>query len=244
MQSRFLGTVLTLVIACGTCGDNPADVDELRKGQQQILDQLAALDDALQQVQQQRTASSAAPAKPALDPNKVYSIPLSNSPTRGASDAKVTLVEFADYQCPFSAQAEGLVRQVLAAYPKDVRLVYKQFPLASIHPQATSAARAAVAAGRQGRYWEMHDLLFKNQRQLSPEMYVALAQKLQLDVTQFQQDVDSAEVVAQVTQEMREGKGVEVAGTPTLFVNGRRVVNRSFDGLAQMIAAARGGPPG
>jgi protein-disulfide isomerase len=94
------------------------------------------------------------------------------------------------------------------------------------------------------RHWEMHDLLFKNQRQLGPETYGALAQKLQLDLTQFEQDMDSPEVLAQVNREIQEGKGVAVAGTPTLFVNGRPVVTRSFDDLPQMIDAVLGGPPG
>jgi protein-disulfide isomerase len=240
MRIRFLGAALALVVACSACGGNPADVEELKKGQRQILDKLAALDEA---IQQPKAAPTAAPAKPPPDATKEYSIPPVELADAGADRCQVTIAEFADYQCPYSAQAEGLVRQLLAAYPKDVRLVYKQFPLVSIH-EAMSAARAAVAAGRQGRYWEMQDLLFKNQRQLGPETYVALAQKLQLDITQFQRDLDSPEVLAQVNQEIREGKGANVAGTPVLFVNGRLVVNRSFDDLKQMVDAALGGPLG
>jgi protein-disulfide isomerase len=155
----------------------------------------------------------------------------------------VTIVEFSDYQCPFCGQAEGLVKQVLETYPKDVRLVYKQFPLSSIHPNAMPASKAALAAGRQGKFWEMHHLIFDNQRQLGPEKFTEFAEKLELDVPQFQKDMESPEVLAQINREMQEGKAADVTGTPTIFVNGKRLMNRSFDGFKQMIDASVGGKP-
>ena len=122
-------------------------------------------------------------------------------------------------------------------------LVYKQFPLTTIHPQAMLAAKAALAAGRQGKYWEMHDLLFENQRQLGPDKYTELAEKLALDVAQFQKDMESPEVLAQINHDMQDGKAADVTGTPTLFVNGKRLMNRSFDGFRQMIDASLGKAP-
>jgi len=235
---------LALLALVYACGGNPQDIEDLKKGQKEILDRLATLDKAVQQI---KTAPPAAPPRPTMDPNKVYNIPLTNAPARGGEFGKVTIVEFADYQCPFCGQAEGLLKQVLEAYPKDVRLVYKQFPLTSIHPQAMPAAKAAVAAGRQGKYWEMHDLLFENQRQLSPEKYTEFAEKLALDVTQFQKDMESPEVLAQINRDMQDGKAADVSGTPTLFVNGKRLVNRSLDGFKQMIDGSLGrapAPPG
>src|SRR5215472_15804601 len=185
MRTRVRTVTLVLLLACCACGgSNPADIEEIKKGQKEILDRLAALEKSVQQVK--AATPPAAPAHPQIDPAKVYNIPLANSPMRGPSDAKVTIVEFADYQCPFCGQAEALVTQVLQDYPKDVRLVYKQFPLATIHPQAMAAAKASLAAGRQGKYWEMHDLHFRNQRDLSPEKLSQLAGSLQLDVMQFQ----------------------------------------------------------
>jgi protein-disulfide isomerase len=231
--------LLVLVYACGG-GGNPSDIDELKKGQKEILDRLATLDKTVQQI---KAAPPAAPARPQVDPNKTYTIPLTNAPTKGSDAAKVTVVEFADYQCPFCGQAEGLMKQVLEAYPNDVRVVYKQFPLTTIHPQAMLAAKAALAAGRQGKYWEMHDLLFENQRQLGPDMYTALAEKLALDVVQFQKDMESPEVLAQINHDMQDGKAADVTGTPTLFVNGKRLMNRSFDGFRQMIDASLGKAP-
>jgi len=244
MRIRSGITPLALLVACCACGGNPADVEDIKKGQKEILDRLAALEKSVQDVRKTAPAAPAAPpARPQIDPAKVYNIPLSNSPVRGPSDAKVTVVEFADYQCPFCGQAEGLMSQVLASYPKEVRLVYKQFPLSTIHPQAMAASKAALAAGRQGKYWEMHDLIFRNQRDLSPEMLTQLAESLQLDVMQFEKDMESPEVLAQISREQQEGKSADVVGTPTIFVNGKRLMNRSLDGFKQMIDASLGRVP-
>jgi protein-disulfide isomerase len=244
MRIRVRAVALVLLVACCACGGNPADVEDIKKGQKEILDRLAAIEKSVQDVKKTAAAApAAAPARPQIDPAKVYNIPLANSPMRGPSDAKVTVVEFADYQCPFCGQAEGLMTQVLASYPKDVRLVYKQFPLSTIHPQAMAASKAALAAGRQGKYWEMHDLLFHNQRDLSPEKLTQLAESLQLDVMQFEKDMESPEVLAQISREQQEGKSADVVGTPTIFVNGKRLMNRSLDGFKQMIDASLGQVP-
>lgn len=240
MQIVARVVALALVVLVGGCGGNPADIEELKKGQKEILEKLAALDKSVQAV---KTAAPAAPARPQIDPNKVYNIPLANSPAKGPDAAKVTVVEFSDYQCPFCSQAETLVNQVAEAYPKDVRVVYKQFPLTSIHPQAMPASKAALAAGRQGKFWEMHALIFQNQRALGPEKFTEFAEKLQLDVPQFQKDMESPEILAQINREMQEGKAADVTGTPTIFVNGKRLMNRSFDGFKQMIDASIGQPP-
>jgi protein-disulfide isomerase len=240
MRTGYGILALALLGSLAGCGGNPADIEELKKGQKEILDKIAALDKAVQQI---KTAPPAAPARPQVDPSKVYNIPTIGSPARGPDNAKVTIVEFSDYQCPFCGQAEGLVKQVLESYPKDVRLVYKQFPLTSIHPNAMPASKAALAAGRQGKFWEMHHLIFDNQRQLGPEKYTEFAEKLQLDVPQFQKDMESPEILAQINREMQEGKAADVTGTPTIFVNGKRLMNRSFDGFKQMIEASTGTPP-
>src|SRR5262249_41258026 len=242
MRIRVRAVTLALLVACCACGGKRGDVEDIKKGQKEILDRLAALEKSVQDVKKTAAAGpAAAPARPQIDPAKVYNVPLSNSPVRGPSDAKVTVVEFADYQCPFCGQAEGLMNQVLASYPKEVRLVYKQFPLSTIHPQAMAASKAALAAGRQGKYWEMHDLIFRNQRDLSPEKLTQLAGSLQLDVMQFQKDMESPEVLAQISREQQEGKSADVVGTPTIFVNGKRLINRSLDGFRQMIDTSLGG---
>lgn len=240
MRTTPVSLTIALTVLLASCGGNPADIEELKKGQKDILDKLASLDKAVQQI---KTAPPAAPARPQVDPSKVYNIPVGTSPAKGPDTAKVTIVEFSDYQCPFCSQAETLVSQVTEAYPKDVRLVFKQFPLTSIHPQAMPASKAALAAGRQGKFWEMHKLIFENQRALGPEKFTELAESLQLDVPQFQKDMESPEVAAQITREMQEAKAADVTGTPTIFVNGKRLMNRSFDGFKQMIEASTGKPP-
>jgi len=236
MGKNAITLVAVLALSTTTaCGPSPADVEEIKKGQKEILAKLEGLDKAVQQV---KAAQPVAPNRPQIDPNKVYNIPIGRSPTKGPADAKVTIVKFSDYQCPFCVQAAPLVDQVLQAYPKDVKLVYKQFPLTSIHPQALPASKAALAAGKQGKYWEMHALLLENSRALGPEKFKELAQKLSLDLPRFERDMNSPEIQQQIDEEMQQARAADVTGTPTLFVNGKRLMNRSFDGFKQMIDAA------
>src|SRR5689334_21663796 len=128
----------------------------------------------------------AAPAatRPPIDPNKVYPLSVGDSAAKGPKDAKITIVEFSDYQCPYCSRAEPLMEQVLQAYPKDVQRVYKQYPL-PMHPNAMPASRAALAAGKQGKFWEMHQKLFENQTALGPENYKKWAEELKLDTARF-----------------------------------------------------------
>jgi protein-disulfide isomerase len=107
-----------------------------------------------------------------------------------------------------------------------------------MHPQALPAAKAAVAAQRQGKFWEMHDKIFENHRQLTNDKYREFAQQIGLDVAKFEKDFNSPEVQKQIDEEMAVARAAEVSGTPTFFVNGKRVMNRSVDGFKDMINAA------
>lgn len=235
MRRRIMFVPLLGIVALAGCGGNPADIEEIKKGQKEILAKLEALDKSVAAV---KAAAPAAARRPQIDPSKVYNIPVEGSAMKGPKDAKVTIVKFSDYQCPFCAQAAPLVDQMLATYPKDVNFVYKQFPLTTIHPQAMGASKAAIAAGKQGKFWEMHALIFENMRQLSPEKFKELAQKLGLDMAKFEQDMNSPEVAAQVDTEMKQARAADVTGTPTFFVNGKRLMNRSPEGFKQMIDEA------
>ncbi len=164
----------------------------------------------------------------------VRQIPLADTSIRGPQSAAVTIVEFSDFQCPYCAQAKGLVDQVLAAYPKDVRFAYKNFPL-PMHPNADPAARAALAAGKQGKFWEMHDALFAQSGNLSPAAIRAIAEKLRLNVSKFEADMDSPAVKEQLDVEVRQGKVAGVRGTPTFFINGRLAQTRSLAGFKAII---------
>jgi protein-disulfide isomerase len=234
---RYAYTLVSLLplVTLVACGPNAADVEEIKKGQKEILAKLETLDKAVQAV---KAAPSPAAARPQVDPNKVYTIPIGSSPVKGPKDAKVTIVKFSDYQCPFCSQAANMADEVLKAYPKDVNLVYKQFPLTSIHPAALPASKAALAAGKQGKYWEYHAILFQNQRELGPDKLKEYAGKVGLDMARWEKDMNSPEIAEQVTRETNEARSADVTGTPTFFVNGKRVTNRSVDGFKAMIDEA------
>jgi len=121
-----------------------------------------------------------------------------------------------------------LVAQVVKAYPNDVRFVYKNYPL-PFHKNAMPAAKAAVAAGKQGKFWEMHDKIFANARTLSSEFYVKAAGELGIDVEKFKKDMESPEVKKVIDDEMKEARVAGVRGTPTIFINGKKPQGRSFE---------------
>ena len=125
---------------------------------------------------------------------------------------------------------------MLQAYPSDVNFVYKQFPLpATMHPNALPASKAAVAAGKQGKFWEMHDIIFKNNRELSYDKLKEYAGQVGLDVARWEKDYNSPDVQQAIDKELADGRAADVQGTPTFFVNGKRVANRSLEGFKQMI---------
>lgn len=147
-------------------------------------------------------------------------VPLGDSPERGPADAWVTIVEFSDFQCPACGAAEPIVAQLLVRYPNDVRLVYKHFPLSSIHPYARPAAIAAECAREQGRFWEMHDRLFAGQHALSSEDLAAYASAAGLDVAAWQSCLSTPEPAARVDADMALGERMGVHVTPTFVING------------------------
>ena len=147
-------------------------------------------------------------------------VPVDGAPTRGPEDARITLVEFSDFECPYCALAVKEVATIMAAYPSQVRLIYKQFPL-TMHPHAALAAAASLAANAQGKFWEMHDLLFGNFRKLTRENILAWAQQLNLDMDKFKADLDSSKYQAVIKKDLADGEAVGVYGTPAFFINGK-----------------------
>ena len=176
-------------------------------------------------------ARVAPPQPPAEDPNKVYTIGAGDSLIKGRKDAPVTIVEFSDFQCPFSQRFHPAVEEVLAAYPDNVNFVFKNFPL-GFHPQAKPAAKAALAAREQGKYWEMMDLLFQNGQNLSDETFQKLAGQLSLDVERFMKDYKEkdAEWEKLIAEDMSLAENVDVRGTPTFYINGRKTNARDLNG--------------
>lgn len=125
--------------------------------------------------------------------------------------------------------------QLLAAYPKDLRFVYKQMPLTQIHGNALNASKAAFAANKQGKYWEMHDELFKISRNLSMDEIKKVAQNLGLDMAKFEADMNSPETDKLVKDDLATAAATDVNGTPSFFINGKRVMNRSLEGMKAMV---------
>jgi protein-disulfide isomerase len=144
-----------------------------------------------------------------------------DGPALGPADAPVTIVEFSDFQCPFCARAGPIVKELNAKYPEQVRIVYRHFPLDSIHPRARPAAEAAACADEQGAFWPYHDLLFANPRGLSDEDLVRYAGEAGIDTEKFAQCVTEGRHRKQVERDLQEGRRVGVSGTPSFFVNGR-----------------------
>jgi protein-disulfide isomerase len=229
---RSVIILLGAAAALAACG-NSEELKKLQESQRALEAKVAVLEKKVAAV----PPAVAAAARPQIDPNKVYDIPTGKSPVKGPADAPITMVEFSDFQCPFCARATPLIDQVLQTYPKEVKFVYKEFPL-PMHPNAMPASRAAVAAQRQGKYWEMHDKLFANQHALQPDNLKQYAQEIGLDVAKFEKDMASPDVQQQINEDMQLARQSSVRGTPTLFLAGKRVQNRSLPGIKQMVDEA------
>lgn len=168
----------------------------------------------------------------ALEPT--VQISSAGAPSLGPTDAPVTISLFDDFECPYCAQLVPLVKEVLAAYPEQVKLVFKNYPL-SMHKHARAAATAALAAGRQGKFWPMHDLLFENYNKLNPQKIRQLAEQVGLNMAQFETDRIDQKLQQQINADFQEGQKIGVRGTPTIFINGRRLPQRSRAAFDQLI---------
>jgi len=159
-----------------------------------------------------------------------------SNPSMGSAGAPVTLIEFSDYQCPYCQRVEPTLKRVLATYKDKVRFVWKDFPLTQIHPQAFKAGEAAHCAGDQGKYWELHDVLFGKQAELQPDDLKRHALTLGLDADMFNKCLDSSKYAERVRDGVAEGGQLGVNSTPTIFINGRRLSGaQPYEVFAQMI---------
>jgi len=140
-------------------------------------------------------------------------------PAVGPPDAPVTIIEYTDFQCPYCAKGAQTVKEVQRMYPDKVRVVFKNLPL-KMHDQAEPAARAALAAHNQGKFWEYHDLLFQNGSRLNSETYAELAGKLGLDVAKFRADMGAEATTARIKADMQQAEALKLNGTPRFLVNG------------------------
>ena len=148
--------------------------------------------------------------------------PSAEDHVRGPADAPVTIVEYGDYECKDCRRAHSEVEGLMAADEGNVKLVFRHFPLMSLHPNAMAAALAAEAAGRQDKFWQMHARLFEGGKQLDEQRIQQYATELGLDPEAFDRDVNSKEVEAHIRQQRLQGARTGVNGTPTFFINGLR----------------------
>ena len=158
-----------------------------------------------------------------------------NDHVQGPAKAPVTLVEYGDYECPYCGEAYPVVKALQKRLGDQMRFVFRNFPLAEAHPHAEHAAEAAEAAGAQGKFWEMHDLLYENQDALEDEDLVRYARALHLDVPRFVKEMESGAYLERVREDFRSGVRSGVNGTPSFFINGARH-DGPFD-LASLLAA-------
>jgi protein-disulfide isomerase len=149
----------------------------------------------------------------------------SNDHLFGNPAATLELVEYGDYECPHCGHAYPIVKNILERLGPDIKFVFRNFPLTTIHPHAFMAAIAAEAAGLQGKYWEMHDIIFEHQQILAIENLLLFAGRIGLDIGRFQKDIQQKTLSEKVEKDMDSGFRSGVNGTPTFFINGRK-----FDG--------------
>ncbi len=158
------------------------------------------------------------------------------SPFKGNADAPIVIAVFTDYQCPYCGRLSTLLDQVLDNNEGLVKIVSKNFPL-RMHRHARDAAAAALAAYEMGKFWEYHEALYENMHQLSNEKFLEIATSLGLDPDKFEQEMKSERIREKISQEIMEAEKVGATGTPTVFVNGRKLRNRSIDGFQNIIDA-------
>jgi protein-disulfide isomerase len=204
------------------CPDQPVSVAQCVNESRPCKGCKPAAQYLLEQVRRGRTRTQVEAAYRArFAADQVKNLDISGAASKGPEGAPIVIVEFADFECPACAAARAVVEDVFEQHPGQVRLVFKHFPL-GMHPNAEKAARAAVAAQKQNKFWELYGLLFDNQTALSPENVEKLAEKVGLDMARFRQDRDSEAVADSVAKDRKQGEALALDSTPTLFINGRK----------------------
>ncbi len=174
---------------------------------------------------------------------------IGDSPATGAADRKIVLVEFSDFQCPFCAKAHQTVKQFMDKHKDKVTLTYKHLPLTQIHPEALPAAKAAWAAGQQGKFWEYYDALFTQQQKLGEPLYIATAEGLKLDMARFNRDRSGAAAEAAIEKDIQLAESLGINGTPFFTLNGETLsgaieLSEMEKALERVRAAAAAGAAG
>lgn len=210
-----------------------------------VLERLSSIERQLKVIEGKMNAVPEPAAKPQMPPaedfNKVYNIEVGKSYVKGKKDAPVTIVAFTDIQCPFCARFHTPFQEALKIYPDKVNFIVKNYPL-PFHSAAKPAAKVALAAGEQGKYFEMLDTLLENQQMLNDEGYKTLAQKVGLNVDKLFKDLKNFDAAYEtlINKDMEAVSAAEVRGTPTFFINGKKTGARDLEGIKAAIEKALG----
>lgn len=204
------------------CPDQPVSLAQCVQENRSCKQCAPAANFLVKQVRRGRTRSQIEAAyRGRFSADAIKNIDLDDSPAKGPAGAPVLLVEFADFECPACGAARPLLDALYKRYEGQLRFVFKNFPL-TIHQYADKAARAGVAAHKQHKFWEMHAILFDNQQHLEQSNVEQLAQSIGLDMPHFLQDRDSEAVADIVSRDRKQGERLEIASTPSIFINGRK----------------------
>jgi protein-disulfide isomerase len=180
-----------------------------------------------------------APATKVTDAGK-----LTRSSSHAQGSGKVQIVEFGDYQCPSCGAAYPIIKQLQTENANDISLIFRNFPLPQLHANAITAAEAAEAAGKQGKYFEMHDKLYETQKEWSTlsnplDTFVSYAKGLGLDQNKFKQDVEAENFKAIIDTDVADGNALGVNATPTFYINGKKIDSFAYPNLRDAITAAK-----
>lgn len=164
----------------------------------------------------------------------VREIDVTGAPFQGPVDAPVEITVFSEFQCPYCAKLAPLLDEVREAYPESVKVVFKNYPLRS-HRYSATAAAAALAAERQDAFWPFHDRLFEQKAQLNPNTVMEISRELGLDLQKLQRDMRDPEIANRIRQDIADAQKAGVKGAPSVFINGRRLRDRTFEGFQGLI---------
>jgi len=180
---------------------------------------------------------------PAPIPEGEFNLVTEDDPSLGPKDAPLTIVEFADFGCPYSQEVFFVLKQFLQAYPDQVRFIYRDFPLTDLHPMAQRAALASECAHEQGKFWELHDRIYQNQNDLSEDRLLELAKQVGLNESRYKNCMNTEKYSAEIQKDVEEGFAAGVRGTPTFFINGNRVAGSIPEKMFEQIFATLASTP-
>lgn len=230
------GLVACNQASAGGSFNQQARIDQLEKK----VAELESNVEAVAYILEKRAGMSIEDAKKEMEEaNKVWDIPVDDSPVYGPANAKMTIVEFTEFQCPYCSRIAPVVKELMEKYPNDIKFVYKNFPL-SFHPNARPAAAAAIAAQKQGKFWEYRYALAPHSSRLSDSIYVEVAKQVGLDIDQFNKDrvLDDA-MNARIQKDFDLGAKVGVQGTPNFYINGKRQDRFSADLVEKLLKESK-----